>query len=256
MKNSRSHLAAIFVSLFLFAIPGFVCKPKDAAPAMVRAMASAPKGIAVVELFTSEGCSSCPPADAAVAKLLSQKKEAVFVLGFHVDYWNRLGWADPYSQAQFSDRQRAYAKALSLESIYTPQVIVNGTSEFVGSEESKLNKTVDAELAKTASADLVIQAAQKDNAIAVTYETSQSGVVVNVAVVQAKAVTEVKHGENGGRTLHHVAVVRAFRSVDANGKGSLTLDLPQGLAGQELQVIAYTQQKETGAITAAQQKNL
>ena len=83
-------------------------------------------GFAVVELFTSEGCSSCPPADAAVAKLLHDYKENVYVLGFHVDYWNYLGWKDNFSCAAYSARQQQYGRTFQLNSVYTPQVIVNG----------------------------------------------------------------------------------------------------------------------------------
>src|SRR5476651_2422634 len=97
---------------------------------------------AVVELFTSEGCSSCPPADEAIAKLQKESNgKPVYILAFHVDYWNRLGWKDVFSNADYSERQNEYAKYLRLESVYTPQVVVNGKKEFVGSEESTLQSS-------------------------------------------------------------------------------------------------------------------
>src|SRR5882757_10188754 len=98
-------------------------------------MRPAANGFAVVELFTSEGCSSCPSADALVAAVQKENKDQpVYILAFHVDYWDRLGWKDAFSDAAYSDRQRAYASWLRLSSIYTPQVVVNGRKEFVGSD--------------------------------------------------------------------------------------------------------------------------
>src|SRR5438132_289864 len=98
-------------------------------------------GIAVVELFTSEGCSSCPPADAIAAKITSEFKN-VYVLGFHVDYWNSLGWKDEFSNAAWTNRQQQYASHFELSSIYTPQMVVNGKTELVGSNEQLLRKTI------------------------------------------------------------------------------------------------------------------
>ncbi|MEO6849831.1 MAG: DUF1223 domain-containing protein, partial [Mucilaginibacter sp.] len=107
------------------------------------------KGFAVVELFTSEGCSSCPPADAVVAKV--QKESAnkpVYILAYHVDYWNRLGWKDVFSSPEYSARQNQYAHWLKLSSVYTPQVVVNGRTEFVGSEEGALRGAISTNLQK------------------------------------------------------------------------------------------------------------
>ncbi|MEO7532910.1 MAG: DUF1223 domain-containing protein, partial [Ferruginibacter sp.] len=111
----------------------------------------APQGFAVVELFTSEGCSSCPPADAAMSVIANKYKEQVFVLGFHVDYWNRLGWKDEFSSSDYSKRQRNYATAFSLEGVYTPQVVVNGKSQFVGSDKSKIEKVIQSQLNEKAA---------------------------------------------------------------------------------------------------------
>jgi hypothetical protein len=92
----------------------------------------------VVELFTSEGCSSCPSADKLVAVAQKEFKENTIVLSYHVDYWDRLGWKDPFSKAAYTDRQRLYAEHLNLQSVYTPQAIVNGKTEFVGSNKTAL----------------------------------------------------------------------------------------------------------------------
>ncbi len=97
---------------------------------------------AVVELFTSEGCSSCPPADKLVSEIVSEKHDNIYVLTYHVDYWNRLGWKDVFSKSEWSARQQYYAAMLGLEGVYTPQIVVNGKQEFVGSNESKLRNAI------------------------------------------------------------------------------------------------------------------
>src|ERR1700743_69163 len=99
---------------------------------LLKKVNAADKGIAVIELFTSEGCSSCPPADELVAKIQKENKDKpVYILAYHVDYWDRLGWKDSFSNADFTKRQNSYAKVLRLQSVYTPQIIVNGKTEFV-----------------------------------------------------------------------------------------------------------------------------
>lgn len=253
MKSKFGHTTSLAASLLLLVLLGAACKAKE--NTMVQSASSSQNGIAVVELFTSEGCSSCPPADAAVAKLLSQQKENVFILGFHVDYWNRLGWTDSFSKAQFTNRQRAYAKALSLESTYTPQVVVNGTTEFVGSDEKRLANAVDNALHKEV-ANLNVQAERTGDAVTIKYQTKEKDAVINAALVQPEAVTKVGRGENGGRTLHHVNVVRAFISTNANGSGSLTLLVPKELSSRSVEAIVYLQQKKSGAVIAATQKTL
>src|SRR6186997_2744530 len=104
-------------------------------------------GFVLIELFTSEGCSSCPPADEALEEI--QKKyndKNVLVLGYHVDYWNKLGWKDVFSDASFTQRQEYYSRIFHLNSIYTPQVVVNGKSEFVGSNKEKLISSIEEQL--------------------------------------------------------------------------------------------------------------
>lgn len=103
----------------------------------IRQTMDVESNVAVVELFTSEGCSSCPPADKLLRTIQAESKD-VYVLSYHVDYWDRLGWKDPFSQAAFTERQRDYAQQFNLESIYTPQVVINGVKEFVGSDEQRL----------------------------------------------------------------------------------------------------------------------
>jgi len=122
-----------------------------------------------VELFTSEGCSSCPLADAAIARLLQKNVDKTYILSFHVDYWNRLGWKDNFSKKQYSAHQQQYAGFLSLNSVYTPQVIVNGTFQFVGSNENTLKKSVSDGIKNGSASNINISAARKSNSILLHY---------------------------------------------------------------------------------------
>ena len=217
----------------------------------------ATNGFAVVELFTSEGCSSCPPADEAVAALLAKNIKNVYILAYHVDYWNRLGWEDQFSKPEYSQRQSQYASVLGLSSVYTPQVIVNGSSEFVGSDEDKLNGTVEDNLQTDIKQNVNINAVRVDNTITVDYSTGGNDeVLLNLALVQPEATTSVKRGENGGRVLHHVNIVRVLKTIDAKGEGKLTIDIPSELSNASLQLIAYTQGKDNLRILGADQKTL
>lgn len=214
-------------------------------------------GFAVVELFTSEGCSSCPPADRLLAQIdaFAEKSDApVYVLSFHVDYWNQLGWADPYSSAEHTARQRSYAAAAGERSVYTPQLIVNGDDRFVGSDGKRAQAALNKVLAVPAAIRLSIDAQADAGEYVVTYRTADApaGSVVNVALVQAQGSQAVRRGENTGRTLRHVNIVRAFRSVDLDrsGSGVVRLEEPAGVEGPP-RVIVYLQDEQTKRVVSA-----
>lgn len=215
------------------------------------------KGFAVVELFTSEGCSSCPPADQLVARIQQEDKDQpVYVLAFHVDYWNRLGWRDQFSDGRYSQRQSQYASWLNLQSVYTPQVVVNGRTEMVGSQESALRSAIHAGLQAASPAALSISGVMKNgDKVGWRYQVQNAGSnqSVVVAVVQRAATTAVKAGENSGRTLSHVQIVRDFVStpVGAGGNGNGTLSLPPGIGSQDAEIIAFVQDNADGRIVAA-----
>lgn len=213
-------------------------------------------GFAVLELFTSEGCSSCPAADAVAAKLSEEYQGKVFVLGFHVDYWNGLGWKDQFSSAAYSNRQSQYAKQFHLNSVYTPQVIVNGKTEMVGSDESKLRSSISKELKTTGTAITLSVSAKSYSAktINVAYKLDKtSNSLLNIALVQLHAQTDVKLGENKGRILKHVDVVRDYKTiaVDKIASGNIMLTFPQGLSSKDCKVITYLQNVDNLQITAA-----
>ncbi|MES2890812.1 MAG: DUF1223 domain-containing protein [Bacteroidota bacterium] len=213
------------------------------------------KGFAVIELFTSEGCSSCPAADVEVAEIEKQYPGNVYVLGFHVDYWNRLGWKDAFSDPLFSERQRGYATAFNLNGVYTPQVVVNGKYEFVGSDKAKMSRTVLAEI-KTAPANrLQLEAAiMTPGSVQVKYTVSPvPGTELNIALVQAEATTVVKKGENAGRNLHHVNIVRNFKTIkNYAAAGELTMNVPTGVDASACKIISFVHEiKSRNILTVA-----
>lgn len=211
-------------------------------------------GFAVVELFTSEGCSSCPPADAAIAALLEQKLANVYILSYHVDYWDRLGWKDEFSQAAFSGRQRQYAKYLSLDGVYTPQVIVNGTEQFVGSNTGKLQQAVNNGLHNEEKTGLKISADSNHNVVLINYEiTGKNEVLLNTVLALPESTTKVKRGENEGRTLRHVNIVSSLQVGAVKGSGKLTINVPAELQGHSFKLIAYAQDKNSFKVVGAQE---
>jgi len=201
-------------------------------------------GFAVVELFTSEGCSSCPPADEAVTALAKEYPSNVYVLCFHVDYWNYLGWKDAFSSADYTARQQQYAAVFNINSIYTPQAIVNGRIEFTGSDKKKLYAVVQDALVKNVNSIMAISAkATGMKEITVAYKTNlDSRSVLQLAIVQVAATSAVKRGENKGMLLHHINVVRTLKMVD-DGNGTTNMVLPEGLAAKDCRIVALVQSR-------------
>ncbi len=211
-------------------------------------------GFAVVELFTSEGCSSCPPADEAIRQAKDKYRDNVFVLGFHVDYWNRLGWTDPFSSKAYSSRQRAYAQVFKGEGVYTPEAVVNGKLSFTGSDVDRLNSTIQKFLQEAVNLPPLIQVLQQEGQrVEVSWKLNPSpNSSLNIALVQLQAETKVRNGENGGRTLHHVNIVRDLVTTGtAAGNGRVLLTLPKGMTAKDFEIIAYSQNNTTLAITGA-----
>jgi len=188
----------------------------SAAQAAVAAPVSAP-GVAVVELFTSEGCSSCPPADRVLGELVhaaARDHQAVYALSFHVDYWNYLGWRDRFSNSEYSERQRRYHAINPGSGTYTPQIVVNGEAETVGSNASRVRSLVAASLGEPAHTTIELGTTRVGASIRVTYRVSgaSSGRVLNLALLEPHAESAVNSGENAGERLAHENVVRDFSS--------------------------------------------
>lgn len=222
-----------------------------------RAAAAPPATVAVVpvvvELFTSEGCSSCPSADAALRELEAAQSVPgveVIALGQHVDYWNRLGWKDPFSSAQFTNRQRWYAEGFSAGN-YTSQAVVNGRYEFVGSQKNTLAQAV----AKAAQAPhaTVALARAANGALRVQVSNLPAGTQaarVELVLTETGLSSQVGRGENSGRLLRHAAVVRSLRTlgpVKTDGTFAATAPLSLGAGWNTNNLRAVVLVQETGS---------
>jgi hypothetical protein len=216
----------------------------------------------LVELFTSEGCSSCPPADAYLQKLDAQPVPGTqfIVLSEHVDYWNHIGWRDPYSSAAFSQRQDQYGSKLGLETVYTPQMVVDGVSEFVGSNRHEAEQA----FAKAHTAPKVevriSNVTLKDGVLRAHIESAQlpQGTKADVVLVVAlnRAESQVAHGENAGRHLTHVAVVKSLARVGAADaakpfSSDVSVKLDRALQPDNLRVVAFLQEPGQGRVLGA-----
>ena len=165
--------------------------------------ANAGKAPVLVELFTSEGCSSCPPAEQALAFLTEQQPVAnaeVIALAFHVDYWNGLGWKDVYASPLFTQRQQIYARSLKAYSIYTPQMVVDGYSEFIGSDLGKANKAIAKAVTISKGRAAVLISANKIS-VTIAGLPNHKDATVYLVVAENGLSTNVGGGENQGRNL-------------------------------------------------------
>ena len=205
-------------------------------------LAQEARPVALVELFTSQGCSSCPRADQLLSRLVAAGDSSIIALSFHVDYWDRLGWKDPYSAKQYTIRQQQYAKTFGSSTIYTPQMVVNGSANFVGSDEPKAKKAIAQALKNTSRhIDLTIDRIESGKITAVYHisELSDSR-VLHLALVERNITTAVRRGENGGRTLHHDNVVRTLMTLrDPGTKNTAQIAIPDGLKLKEASLVAF-----------------
>jgi hypothetical protein len=218
-------------------------------------------GVAVVELFTSEGCSSCPPADdllVEIAREARQSKRAIYPLAFHVDYWDDLGWKDPFGAAAYSRRQSEYVAAFGGEGAYTPEMVVNGRVGFVGSRREQAQKEIARALEQPATADVRIISASRMPDGSVTVLAHVRGAEARDRAVCAWVEHHIGAGENSGRTLHHGEVVRALQTASVGKEGDLKLTLakPAGSAPGPSSVVVFIQNPRTLAITGAARLDL
>lgn len=207
-------------------------------------------GFAVVELFTSEGCSSCPPADALLQQLQEQDAYGqLYILAFHVDYWDHQGWKDRFSDHAYSLRQRKYADWLGVPTVYTPQLVVNGESEHIGSDGRAVSAAINQALQQSAARQLQLEAKINRRQLTVTPNLKPAaGSGLLVALVQRQAESRVKAGENEGRRLAHVQIVRDLKV--ATGK-EVKFTLPEGADPRQYEVVGFVQNYGTGKITDA-----
>lgn len=226
--------AAVYISIVLAKTPA----------------ADGPRKAVVVELFTSEGCSSCPPADELLGHLrqdLAGKNIQVIPLGFHVDYWNSLGWKDRFSSADYSHRQEQYARSLGVDGPYTPQMVVDGALEFVGNSAGHAQRAINQAAGQAEIAVVKVSAAGADQlAVQVKAPASAGDAGVMLAITEDNLTSKVGSGENGGRTLHHTAVVREFRQLGKLSNGSFETNVPVKVEKEwkreDLRAVVFVQQ--------------
>jgi len=249
---------AAFLILSSFGRSTGVAAPRDP---------GSPPHLVIVELFTSEGCSSCPPADALLKELSEQQKMndvQVVALEEHVDYWNHLGWKDPYSAAEFSQRQSDYAQIFGSDGVYTPQMIVDGQHEFVGSRSLAAREAIQ-KAANQPKAEIVLVGGANSSPGKPAFEVqikNLEGISVRgetelwVAVTEKGLQTDVKAGENSGETLKHAAVVRSLRKIDTlrNPAGydrQIQVAVDPGWKKENLAVVAFLAEKSSRKIIGA-----
>jgi hypothetical protein len=220
----------------------------------------------LVELFTSEGCSSCPPADRLLADLDRTQPIAgarVIVLSEHVTYWDHEGWRDSYSLDQVTDRQKWYDNNLGMSQVYTPQAIVDGAVQVLGSDEGKLTKAISDAAARSKEELSIDNAAWTGDAVSFTIhhgDLTNGKIKQGLVAVLAEDETEtpVKSGENAGKTLKNVAVVRVLREINAATAGPLTLKLPgedKAVKGP-LRIVVFAVDKHTGHVLGAAEQTV
>jgi hypothetical protein len=165
----------------------------------------------LVELFTSQGCSSCPPADEYLSDLAT--RPGVVALAFHVDYWDRLGWRDPYSLHAATDRQRAYASAQAHGSVYTPQMVIDGGPEAVGHDHEQVERIIARERVKPLAIAPVMTASADGWAVELPQSAVAAGTTVELVTFDRRHVTQVARGENAGRLATDSNVVRSVKTI-------------------------------------------
>ena len=240
-------------------------EPSGEVPAPVGA-ARAP---VLVELFTSEGCSSCPPADALLSRLeKTQPVEGaeVIALAQHVDYWNYLGWRDPFSYAEAGARQREYARAFGRDGVYTPQMVIDGRAEFPGGNQSlafesiaKAVRTPKAEVVITRLADGAGGATSSRLSVSVARlppVTAGDTADVLLAVTESDLATSVVRGENAGRKLNHVGVARGLRVIGSAAAGApfaaeTEVNVEGGWRRENLRALVFVQERASKRVLGA-----
>ncbi len=236
-------------------------------PCPVLARTVAPEGtstpVAVVELFTSEGCSSCPPAD-TLLRTIDGKQAAtgqlIVGLSEHVTYWNQLGWRDPFSEQAFTDRQEAYASRFTREGPYTPQMVLNGQDQFVGSNRTALEQALQADAHRPHAALKILALSRQAQAAEVTFSltgATSAPLDMMLAITDDADQSDVARGENAGRLLRHAAVARSLvrlTSVSGNTQQTLHVQLPESIrrapqVGHHL--VVFAQEPHLGRIVGA-----
>jgi hypothetical protein len=235
--NTLLHRCVLAVTLVMSAVAAGSAQAAEEAPV-------------VVELFTSQGCNTCPPADAYLGELA--KRRDVVALSLHVDYWDYIGWKDPYAIGIATTRQRAYASQFGKGFVYTPQMVVDGAAEAVGSHRSTVAQEIDA--ARAVPGRFAVQIAYKpDDTMVVSVPAGQSNgktATVWLVMFDRMHTTDIKRGENGGKKLTYYNVVREFRSIGTWTGKAMTIPVKVQDEGRD-DCAVLVQYEDTGRIVGA-----
>lgn len=217
-------------------------------PAPVIAETQAGRNPAVVELYTSQGCSSCPPADRLLGELAAMPN--VIALAFHVDYWDDLGWRDPFEIPDATGRAEGYVRALGLSSAFTPQAIIDGRTSHVGSDERQILQSLAAAPAQTVP--VTLQVSEGLLIVTLPEQTGRKALAVFAAAYLPHASTPVRRGENSGKTLEDFNIVRQFRLIGTWKGHAVVFRIPlQSFPMDTPQVAVLVQRKELGPIAGS-----
>lgn len=214
----------------------------------LSAAAAAQTNPVVIELYTSQGCSSCPPADELLAELA--RREDVIALALHVDYWDYIGWADSFADPAFTRRQKAYAQAVGARTIYTPQMIVGGLEHLVGVRPMELSALIRSQSGKVSPVRLTLERAGEGLRVSAVAEPPlDRPVVVQLVRYLPEQTVEIRHGENAGRVITYANIVTDWQML-AEWDGAAPLVLEARAGGEEATVV-IVQEPGPGAIVAA-----
>ena len=258
LRSLRRASLATLAPVVVVALAGAAAGPRAAAPAPMLPV--------LVELFTSEGCEDCPPADKVLEQLIVAPPAGVEVIGLgeHVDYWDQLGWRDRFSSHALTARQGLYAARFANDSIYTPQMVVDGRSEFIGSDAAAARRAIGRAIAQPHGVIGMVARDDRDPkrvALQITITdlpkiTRGDQADIVVAMTEDGLRTDVKRGENRGRTLTHAAVARYMATIGdatADGPSSASADITLAPDWQRdrLKVIAFVQERKSRQVLAA-----
>jgi len=223
------------------------------------AQAAAPRAV-LVELFTSEGCSSCPPADTLLKQMdgkLTASGQTIIALSEHVTYWNQDGWIDPFSQLAFTARQKSYGERFKLDDVYTPQMVINGDQQLTGGNGLAVEKALAAETAAPIVSLRILDVATEGTMLSIKFavvgDLPKQGADVVAAVAENQVTSNVGRGENGGRTLTHVSVVRTLTKVatlKAAATQTVKVSLGKTTAGAPRHLVVFAQTAGLGKVLA------
>jgi hypothetical protein len=234
----RHIVSAAMGALFALALPVSAEMPGPAAGA----------GPVVVELYTSQGCASCPPADELLAELAGH--EEVIALALHVDYWDYIGWEDSFAQAAFTERQKMYARAAKSRMIYTPQMIVGGVDRIEGNEPEAVVKLIGKHLAVERAVLLTLE--RQGDEVVIRAEAERplaAGAEVQLVRYEPRAMVRIERGENAGRTVAYHNIVTEWTKL-ADWPGSAPLEMRARAPGDQ-PVVVILQEPGPAAVLAA-----